>query len=102
MTAIANWPPPVSHLRRIDVYAYLDAGGDVLYIGQTWDLPTRHGAHRARSPWFDQVTDFALLGTYHNRRHALDAEAAAIRLHRPCFNVVHHPSLRRHQEWVSS
>lgn len=94
VSAVAHWPPATSWLPRIWVYAYLGVEDEILYIGQTKDLMTRNWAHGTRSAWFPLVEGFALISPHHNRRHALDAEAAAIRLYAPRFNVVHNRTHR--------
>lgn len=74
--------------RPVHLYAYLDEDGSYLYIGQSYNLYARRHHHMARSPWWSGQEP-VILASYDTRREALDAEAAAIRQHRPKFNVMH-------------
>lgn len=71
------------------VYAYLDADGVYLYIGQTSNLTVRNHKHRHQSPWFEQATTRAILSSHPLRVEAQRAEAAAIRERRPLHNIRH-------------
>lgn len=72
------------------VYAYYDALGQVLYIGQTCDLDSRHKAHRGdrrSARWFAQAEHRAILSEHTTREAALRAEAVAIATLEPLFNI---------------
>lgn len=71
------------------VYAYLDADGVYLYIGQTSNLTMRNHKHRHRSPWFEQAATRAVLSSHPLRIEAQRAEASAIRERRPLHNIRH-------------
>lgn len=73
----------------INIYVYLDAAGEPLYVGQSWDLRTRHGAHRQKSAWFWDATELRVLARTYERSEARRLEAKAIRKLRPRHNVHH-------------
>lgn len=68
------------------VYAYFREDGRALYVGQSYDLYTRHAAHRQRSPWYPQAAHFLVIGRHEDRASALAAEKAAIVAMRPAHN----------------
>lgn len=73
----------------ISVYAYLDAAGRYLYIGQTRCLRTRHIAHRQTGrSWFPQAVERVILLETLWRHSARKAEARAILEHRPLHNKI--------------
>lgn len=72
------------------VYAYLDAAGDVLYVGMSADLPTRHRIHaRTSQRWWKYVTEFAVISVHAGRQEAAKGEFVAIREYQPLFNTYH-------------
>lgn len=73
------------------VYAYLNAEGQYLYIGQSANIPFRERTHRAGSPWWPEVAKRRTLSNHTFRPDALRAEAEAIRTRRPLYNVRHNP-----------
>lgn len=69
------------------VYAYYDAQGRVLYVGQTHSITQRHKAHRRSSPWYADAVHRGTLSEHATRKAALAAEADAIAELRPLHNV---------------
>lgn len=67
------------------VYTLFAEDGRILYIGCTISLASRLMSHRPK-PWWPDVVEVRWV-RYKNRRKALAAEAAAIRLHGPKFNI---------------
>ncbi|GEP38844.1 hypothetical protein NPS01_25070 [Nocardioides psychrotolerans] len=74
------------------VYAYYDATGRVLYVGQSNNLFNRHKAHRSTAPWFATAMHRGTLSRHETRSAALAAEALAIAEMRPLHNVRGVPS----------
>lgn len=74
---------------RWAVYAYRDAAGRVLYVGQSCNLTIRRRSHAAHSPWSAQAATFSVLSYHDTRLAALDAEAKAIRELHPIHNIRH-------------
>lgn len=74
------------------VYAYYAADGSCLYVGQTCNTLAREHHHRAKSPWYGDVSTLVELSTHDRRGEALAAEVAAIRDLRPIHNVYHNRS----------
>jgi len=79
----ADWRNPIS------IYAYYDSEGRALYVGQSFDLLTRHGAHRQRSSWFWDAAEFRIVDRTLDRKETRRLEARAIRSLRPIHNVHH-------------
>lgn len=71
------------------VYGYRDDADRFVYIGLTRNLTTRRASHARNSGWFGLATSFEVLSTHPTKSEGLLAEAAAIRLHSPLFNIVH-------------
>ena len=67
------------------VYRCFDAAGHLMYVGATNDWPQRSSHHRARTPWWPNITT-VIPTTYPNRAEALAAELAAIRAEAPLHN----------------
>lgn len=80
---------PRGHLFPVHIYAYFDTDGSPLYVGQSRDLLTRHGAHRQRSAWFWEAAEFRVLASTVDRAEARRIEATKIRALRPRHNVYH-------------
>ena len=66
------------------LYRYLDAGGQLLYVGVSFYPVARLRGHTA--PWVDQVARIEI-ERFDTSRDALDAEKNAIRDERPVHNV---------------
>lgn len=77
---------------EVHIYAYLDADRRVLYVGQSFDLRTRNGAHHQHSDWYPLAAEFRVLWSTADRTEARDAEAKAIRALQPAFNFQHNRS----------
>jgi predicted GIY-YIG superfamily endonuclease len=80
--------------RRFDdtgiyIYAYVDSADRVVYVGRTWDPPTRHAAHRKRSRWWSPSLTFAVIDIVLGWPTAVEVEAQAIRELRPLVNIQH-------------
>lgn len=73
------------------VYAYWNAAGDALYVGQTRKLRERRTSHRNGSAWYPESVWHDVLSTHDTATAALAAEREAIRRYRPLRNVHHVP-----------
>lgn len=74
------------------VYRCYDADGDLIYIGCTANVDRRMSAHRrggkAASRWLSVcMTRHLVSGPYPDREAGRSAEAAAIAIEQPVFNV---------------
>jgi len=69
------------------VYAYYDAAGRVLYVGQTADMSGRHRAHSHSARWFSDQQHRAVLSEHTTRADAKRAEAEAIAALAPVHNI---------------
>lgn len=67
------------------VYRYL-GGGELLYVGMTFDLYERMKAHRRLSPWWPDM-DRLVIKVYPSRVAARRAEIEAIRTEFPVYNA---------------
>lgn len=75
---------------EVFIYAYLEPGSDeVVYVGRSYDLRTRHGAHRQKSPWWRADLEVAVVDVAHSWEQAVRMEAVAIRQLRPARNIQH-------------
>lgn len=72
------------------VYAFKDARGAYLYIGQTGRFQTRLAEHR-KADWFEHVASTEILSRHPDRLTALAAERQAIRTLNPRLNIFHNP-----------
>lgn len=70
------------------LYRFYGAGGTLLYIGITADLPTRLHDHRDDKPWWLGVTNVTV-EHYSSRDAVLEAERRAIIAERPLYNSQH-------------
>jgi predicted GIY-YIG superfamily endonuclease len=80
------------------VYRAYDADWNLLYVGCTYDLPNRLAHHRRnQSPWWEH---YARITTEKHTCHAraAAAEARAIRLEQPLFNLNGHAFPKRVDE----
>jgi len=68
------------------LYRFYDAGGDLLYIGITWNPYSRWRQHARNSPWFGSASRVTC-AVYPNEWTALKEEVLAIRAEAPLFNT---------------
>jgi predicted GIY-YIG superfamily endonuclease len=68
------------------VYRLFSSDGSLLYVGITWSAKARWAKHRAKKPWWSQVS-LAQVECFDGEREALAAEMEAIRDERPRFNI---------------
>ena len=73
--------------RRACVYRFYDAEGELLYVGETGNLPRRVVQHGANAPWFGQVSRI-MVDWHPSKAAALAAEAEAILRLQPKVNVA--------------
>lgn len=72
------------------LYRFYNTGGVLLYVGITMDVPRRMNQHGKSKDWFDKVSGIKI--EWHPDRLAvLKAEALAIEVERPMFNIQHPP-----------
>lgn len=76
----------------IMLYRLFDARRRLLYVGITNDLDRRLRGHRFGKSWWPEVTSWTTQ-EFSARELALEAEAQAIRLEHPAYNI--HGSLTR-------
>lgn len=81
------------HVRPHALYRFFGAGGTLLYIGITADLPTRLHGHRDDKPWWLGVTNVTL-EHYPSRDSVLEAERRAIVAEKPLYNTQHNEAGR--------
>lgn len=75
------------------LYRFFGAGGTLLYIGITADLPTRLTNHRDEKAWWLGVTNVTV-EHYPDRASVLEAERRAIATERPLYNSQHNQATR--------
>jgi GIY-YIG catalytic domain. len=81
------------------LYRFYGAGGTLLYIGITNEIPRRLKDHSRNKPWWLGVTNIKV-EHYPNRQSVLEAERRAIIAERPLYNDQHNPMpLRRIEAW---
>lgn len=81
------------------LYRFYGAGGTLLYIGITNEIPRRLKDHSRDKPWWLGVTSIKV-EHYPNRQSVLEAERRAIIAERPLYNDQHNPTpLRRIEAW---
>lgn len=68
------------------VYRQYDRAGNLLYVGMSRRLRNRIKQHR-RSPWWSEITKISYR-RYQSEGQALDAEAEAIAVESPKYNVA--------------
>lgn len=68
------------------VYRCFDATGRLIYVGCTWDLPGRFGAHRSGSWWAGQVANVRA-SVHSGRVRGRVAESEAILTEHPRWNT---------------
>jgi len=86
----ADWHNDHEHF----VYRCFDVDGVLLYIGFTWDLRTRIGAHCAPGRPVGERLSYVSVEKHPTRAAARAAERAAIESETPLFNVVHNVRVR--------
>ena len=69
------------------LYRHYDAAGKLLYVGISEDAGQRLAAHMGVSDWSRQIASITI-EHFPTRADALRAEAAAIKLERPTYNVI--------------
>ena len=67
------------------VYVVSD-GPEVVYVGNSSNLPRRIESHRGLSAWFDSSMDVSVVKTFASSTEASSLELALIRSKRPRFN----------------
>lgn len=80
------------------IYRMFNAGGALLYVGQTGNLPTRLDTHRSKKPWWTEVASITV-EHFVSRDAALDAERRAILRESPEYNVT--PAEHGSRAWAS-
>lgn len=66
----------------------------LLYIGISKDFGDRWKKHAKTQPWWDEMRRLTADEWFESRPEAENAEAAAIRVERPRYNVTHNPAAR--------
>ena len=88
---------PLTHRDRPNyVYILLDDHGSVIYVGCTNTLVGRRNAHR-NNWWWEDVTDWRIIGPFSDRDSAETAERAYIAHYCPRHNVQGVPRERLHE-----
>lgn len=77
--------------RHTSLYRFFDSNGSLLYVGISFDLPTRWVDHSSSKPWWHCV-DTATIEHYPDRGTAEAAERHAIKTENPAWNVLHRSS----------
>lgn len=72
---------------RTALYRLFDTDGSLLYVGITNDPEVRWKAHSYKKPWWPEVVEKAVLW-FDDRMAAATAEARAIRLETPRWNIA--------------
>lgn len=88
-------PPKARRGRTEDhvLYRFFDAAGALLYVGITYDPPTRLSMHNVSQPWWgDWAT--STMTRYDSRAELVAAEREAIKSEKPLYNIVHNKTLR--------
>lgn len=79
------------------VYRAYDDGGELLYVGCTYDFEKRHDQHARKSAWSARADRWSV--RWHgNRAEALAAERLAIATEHPQANVSYEERSRRSAE----
>lgn len=83
-------PPPPLEIRQIPhaLYRLYGDAGDLLYIGISLNAAARVAQHRLVQSWWNEVSEVRL-ESYLDRDAALRAEAQAIKVEHPRYNVQH-------------
>lgn len=71
---------------RSFVYRLFDSGGDLLYVGFTWNPYERWTSHRRTKPWWPEVA-FVSLSMHEGDLPTRAAETRAIHEERPRYNI---------------
>ena len=72
---------------RFCVYRFYAASGELLYVGETRNLPRRLVQHEARAAWFGEVSRI-MVDWHPSRAEALAGETAAILREGPRVNIA--------------
>ena len=72
---------------RTALYRLFDTGGALLYVGITNDPDVRWKAHSYKKPWWPEVAEKTVMW-FNDRTAAATAEARAIRLEAPRWNIA--------------
>ncbi|GFE20075.1 GIY-YIG nuclease family protein [Streptomyces nigrescens] len=85
-----RWPRDTCEVSpaRTAVYRLRDQTGRLLYVGISDDPLRRWPEHAKDKPWWPEVANFSTEWLA-SRPEALAAEASAIKLEKPLYNVVH-------------
>ena len=84
-----DWPNKPGHT----LYRCYTENSLLLYVGMTsTTIERRFSVHRCRSPWWKFV-DHITLQSVPTRTRLAEAEAAAIELEKPAFNVITPPGI---------
>ena len=73
---------------RTALYRFYNQGGDLIYVGVTYQLEKRLYLHSRDKPWWPQVVRQEV-EWYENRAAALAEEARLIELYDPPYNGSH-------------
>jgi hypothetical protein len=82
-----DWPRTRGVGLEHTVYAHLDAAGRPLYVGCTADLNRRTTQHRSKAPWWPQVAEVRVIGTWPTKQLALAVEQGVIARFHPPHNI---------------
>jgi hypothetical protein len=91
LTALVEFGTPPDHHQDDDVhtlYRFFDASGVLLYVGITYNPPSRFRSHEGDKEWWGQVRTIEL-EQFISRKAVLHAEREAISTELPLFNVMH-------------
>ena len=80
--------------RKTTLYKFWNDEGRLLYVGISANGPGRWKAHNKEKIWWDQVK-FSQMLHFDTRAEAEQAEAEAIRIERPIYNVIHNGEAAR-------
>lgn len=69
------------------LYRMYGLKGDLLYVGITFSMLQRLWEHRGSQPWWPEVATIKI-EHFDDRAAALEAEAEAIQIERPRYNVM--------------
>lgn len=70
------------------LYRHFDIGHRLLYVGISLRVMSRLEQHRLAALWFDQIASVEIT-RYPDKKAAMSAEKAAIKIDRPLFNKIH-------------
>lgn len=70
------------------LYRHFGMGGDLLYVGISLNAFYRLHQHSKSARWIEKIATLTI-ENFATREEALEAEAMAIRLEKPKYNIVH-------------